>query len=182
MDHPLREAGFTLLEVLVAFAVLTLGLLGIVTMMMLSLETAASARHRLVAASVANDLAERMRANIPGIDGNAYVTDSASDCTTPPAFRCAMTPGHGADGIDLCSATQMAIWDLYEVSCVHGIAGNHGGLPDGRLAVACEDADPGDGDPCSDGSTHVIRVDWLDRRDEQRQQVVTAIVPGPRRE
>jgi type IV pilus assembly protein PilV len=55
--------GFTLLEVLVALTILSIGLLGIAGLMMVSLKNNQSAVYRSQAAWLAYDIVDRMRAN-----------------------------------------------------------------------------------------------------------------------
>jgi len=62
----LRHArGFSMTEILVALAVLSVGLLGAAAMLLDSLRTHAGALHRLGATQLARDMADRIRAN-PG--------------------------------------------------------------------------------------------------------------------
>jgi type IV pilus assembly protein PilV len=82
-----HERGFTLLEVLIALVIFSLGLLGMAGLMVLSVKTNNSAYLRTQASFLAQSLADRMRANTGEID--AYETDydagtaSASDpCQT----------------------------------------------------------------------------------------------------
>jgi len=55
--------GFSMLESLLALAVLSVGLLGAAAMLLDSLRTHASALHRLGATQLARDMAERIRVN-----------------------------------------------------------------------------------------------------------------------
>lgn len=67
-----RQSGFTLLEVLVAIVVLSIGLLGLAGLMATSLRNNQSAYHRSQAVLLAYDISERMRANRPAALTNAY--------------------------------------------------------------------------------------------------------------
>lgn len=58
-----HSAGFSLLEVLIALVILSIGLLGLARMQMTGLKYATSAAHRLEGVNLANDILERMRAN-----------------------------------------------------------------------------------------------------------------------
>jgi type IV pilus assembly protein PilV len=55
-----RQAGFSLLEVLVAVVVLAIGLLGLAALQLKGLQSAHSGYQRTVASMVANDAAERL--------------------------------------------------------------------------------------------------------------------------
>jgi len=61
-----RPCGFSMFEVMVALAVLSVGLLGAAGMLLDSLRTHAGALHRLGATQLACDMADRIRANPRG--------------------------------------------------------------------------------------------------------------------
>jgi type IV pilus assembly protein PilV len=58
-----RVRGFTMVEVLVALVVLSVGMLGISALYVISMRSGTSAIYRTQAVSLAHDLAERIRAN-----------------------------------------------------------------------------------------------------------------------
>lgn len=60
--------GFTLLEVLIALLIFSLGLLGLAGLMVVSVKTNQSAYQRTQASFLAQSMADRMRANIAVID------------------------------------------------------------------------------------------------------------------
>lgn len=60
-----REAGFSLLEVLVAIVVLAIGLLGLSALQLKGLQSAHSAYQRSLASVIANDAVERLWAALP---------------------------------------------------------------------------------------------------------------------
>ncbi|MCX8114105.1 MAG: type IV pilus modification protein PilV [Burkholderiaceae bacterium] len=59
-----RQSGLSLLEVLVAIVILSLGLLGMAGLQAASLRTSQGSFYRAQAAQYADDMAERMRANL----------------------------------------------------------------------------------------------------------------------
>jgi len=67
-----RIRGFTLLEVLIALFVFSLGLVGMAGLMVVSVRTNHSAYMRSQANFIAQGMADRMRANMPGIWANSY--------------------------------------------------------------------------------------------------------------
>ncbi len=78
--------GFTLLEVLIAMVVLSVGLLGLAGLQATSLKNNHDAYLRTIATLQAYDMADRMRANIQGVNLGLYNdisgTSTAPDCNT----------------------------------------------------------------------------------------------------
>jgi type IV pilus assembly protein PilV len=79
-----RDAGFALTEVLVAAALLAVGLLGHAALLVAALQTERDAAHRATAATLTASMAERVRAN-SGV-GVAYALDpvAAASLPSPP--------------------------------------------------------------------------------------------------
>lgn len=81
--HPFRkEAGATLIEVLVAMVVLAIGLLGLAGLQATSVQSNHSAYYRSQATILASDLADRMRANRTEALTNAYLVNFPPSSTT----------------------------------------------------------------------------------------------------
>lgn len=74
MRMPMKQSGFTLLEVLVAMLVLTIGLLGLAGLMASSMRNNLSASHRTQATWMAADIIDRMRANRASAIAGTYAT------------------------------------------------------------------------------------------------------------
>jgi type IV pilus assembly protein PilV len=66
------EKGFTLVEVLVALVVLSIGLLGVAALQMVGLRGNLSAASRSQASYLADDIIDRMRANYPDARAGLY--------------------------------------------------------------------------------------------------------------
>ena len=98
---PRRVAGFTLLEVLVALVVLSIGLLGLSGLQTTSLRNNHAAFLRSQATLLNNDIADRMRANRDSATAGNYNIDYAG---TPTAVSC----------VGSCSAVQVAQIDVAE--------------------------------------------------------------------
>ncbi len=97
-----KNAGFTLIEVLIAMLVLEVGLLGLAGLQVTSLRNNQSAYSRSQATQLSYDLADRMRANSTG--KAVYIAILPSSATAKA--NCLTTAG--------CSSTEMAENDLYE--------------------------------------------------------------------
>jgi len=128
-------SGFTLIEVLVAMLLLTMGLLGLAALQVSSLNFNQSAYNRSVATELANDLADRMRANVSGVA--AYTATAPTVAKT--IVNCKNSIG--------CSPANMAENDLYEWNQVVTNALTNGV---GQITVA--------------NSIFTISISWLDDR------------------
>lgn len=72
MHRPAKTSGFTLLEVLIALLVFSLGLMGLAGLLVVSVQTNHSAYLRTQASFLAQTMADRMRANILGVWKGSY--------------------------------------------------------------------------------------------------------------
>ncbi len=96
-----RSAGFTLFEVLIALLVLSVGLLGMAGLQATSLRFNNDSYMQTQATTIANDMADRLRANASAAALAAYPG-------TAPAQN---TSCYAAGG---CTSTQMVANDLFE--------------------------------------------------------------------
>lgn len=136
-----RAAGFSLIEVLVAVLVLSIGLLGVAMVLVNVDKTNASSYQRQAAQGYAHDILERMRANQDQALAGAY--DVAAGTAAPASAPTACTSS-------ACSASALASADtqqwLYELA--HG-------LSDGSGSVATKSVN---------GQTRVtVTVSWNDK-------------------
>jgi len=106
-DHR-RQAGFSLIEVLITLFVFAIGILTVAGLQIISKKSNFDAVQRTTASMLANDIAERMRANLDNNGGSldAYLVEDLGGATLgQPGADC--TAGS-------CSADDLAAWDLYE--------------------------------------------------------------------
>lgn len=73
-----QQRGVAMLETLIAFFVLAIGLMGLATLQMKSLQFNQGAYHRSQATIAANDILDRMRINRKQAQSNAYDIDYGS--------------------------------------------------------------------------------------------------------
>jgi len=73
--------GFTLLEVLIAVVVLSIGLLGLAGLQTTGLRNNQDAYARTQAATLANDMADRIRSNMAGFNAGNYNNTAAYTAT-----------------------------------------------------------------------------------------------------
>ena len=95
------EQGFTLLEVMLSVLILGVGLLGVITLQARSLQYNQQAYLYSQASFLANDIAERMRANSNAVD--AYQIDFDEDVEGVTTTKCLTMD---------CDANDFALWDL----------------------------------------------------------------------
>ena len=95
-----RNRGFTLLEVMIALFVLSVGMLGSTAMMLRGQTEATKTNYSSTATQLASTMAEMMRSNITGVDAGAY---NALNSTVAD-------PGCISTG---CSAANIAAYDGY---------------------------------------------------------------------
>ena len=80
-----RNGGFSLLEVLIAIVIFSIGLLGLAALQGFSVKSNQSANFRTQATSLAYMMIDRMRANQGVVLQGAYLADfAAGSCPTPP--------------------------------------------------------------------------------------------------
>jgi len=160
----LQSTGFTLIEVLIAVVIISIGLLGMAGIQIKGLRGTQSSNLKGQATIVANDIAERIHANLGGVPGGNLNTDYSNvdtdqlNCANVPAQFCSSTAGAPTD---TCTATQMATYDIFVWAC--GATNNDGVinlLPGGAATINCVDLVPGDAIACSPGSSLNINVTW----------------------
>jgi len=100
--HKYSMGGFTLLEVLVALVVLSIGLLGLAGLQILGLRYNNQSYQLSVATNLANDMADRMRANLQGVRDGNYNSISTKPASDP-----------GCDNTTSCNAGQLATHDAF---------------------------------------------------------------------
>jgi len=103
-----RSAGTTLVEVMVAVFVFSIGLLGITALQVQSKRSNFEAIQRTTASMLTNDMIERMRANAAVL--NTYITDGNlpvgdGQFTAEPTPNCISAP---------CTPAELAVHDLWE--------------------------------------------------------------------
>lgn len=154
------QAGFSMVEVLVAVMVLSVGVLGAVGMQAASMQSNKEARNQAAAGSLARELAEKMRGNHTvaiqtTAAANPYLLDVT--LTTPGALT---QPTPNCVTAACATALNIANWDIYEWQA--RVAET---FSSPKIKI-CMDQDPFDssGNPkweCSDtGTVAVLKMAW----------------------
>ncbi len=105
-----KQDGFTLLEALISFFVLSVGLLGIVSLLTLSKSTLHQSLQRTRAIALANDLLERIRANPGGIQ----IYGSRNTSSPLGGNSIVSQPTHSCTRSAPCSSEEKALLDLWK--------------------------------------------------------------------
>ena len=149
-----RQAGVSLIEILVSTLILAIGLVGVAVMQALALHNNQEAQMRSHASSLAYDLADRMRNNVAAANAGQYdpaTASASSTCYTPSG----------------CAMGDMARDDLQR--WLTNVAAT---LPMGEGFV-CIDSTPDDGTDASNpqcdgnGTLFAIKVWWDNDHDGQ---------------
>ncbi len=155
IQNPNRQMGVTMIEVLVAVVVFSIGLAGTAAMVVNNVRTTAAASTRTEAIILADQLAETMRANLV-----AYETGSFALTPVATTSSCA-----GAK----CDAATIASYDA--TAWNSNIARL---LPSGQ-AFMCVDSTPDDGSPtalaCDGAGINVIKIFWNNSRFSKEKQI-----------
>jgi type IV pilus assembly protein PilV len=151
----LNQAGFNLIEVMIALVVISIGLLGLAILQMTSLQQNQSAYYRSQATLLAYDITDRMRANIDEVGSGSYFV--VSGATTAGCINYSA----GAAG---CTQVQMASHDIAEWQAALSVE-----LPEGDGRVCRSDlAGDSIGNPDCEGNASnnpiVVYVWWNDEK------------------
>ena len=162
-----RSHGFTLIEVMIAVLVLSLGLLGLAGLQATSLKANASAATRGQATLLAYDIVDRMRANRDAALAGTY-NNTAGTAPTSGGSNC---QANGAT----CDGNAIAAYDLNQWKCLLGkwktnsvcsttLGINKGLLPDGDGSVVV-----------NNGNEALVTITWTETRWEDGERVANQI-------
>lgn len=143
--------GMTLVEVMIALVILSVGLLGLAGLQVHGLRGTSNSNSRAQAVFIASDMAERMQANPVEFKTNlAYknITLNASACGTQPT-NCDAASAN-------CSSSQLFSFDNFNIC--QSMAAN---LPFGAsMTVTCDL-----GAACVPDTSHTLTLSWNDLQD-----------------
>jgi type IV pilus assembly protein PilV len=148
---PDRSHGFSMLEILVAIVVISLGLLGLAGLQAASLVNNQTAHYRSVATQQAFDMTDRIRANLAGVRAGNYNDLQALTPADPACFT----------AVGGCTVANMAITDHFQWN-----TNNARLLPAGVGTVRCIEGPNPPGGCVNNGPnwTFDITVSWSERR------------------
>lgn len=157
------SGGFALIEVLVSFVILAIGLLGMASLHATAISRGGSGLYRSQAIELGYAMADRIRANQTGV--GAYLSNMTS--TTPT------NPGCMSTG---CTPVQLAQYDFWEWNTELANV-----LPNGS-GVVCIDSTPEDGTPAAPacdglGGVMVAKVFWTEKGVQASSFFATPVRP-----
>ena len=165
-----KQRGFSLIEALVAFLILSIGLLGIASLQLISLKAGHTAELRTVVVIKTEEIFERIRSN-PGAMAS-YVSAAGADGTVKDCIN----TGTGTADINMCSSVDMALDDVanWKLSL-------KASMPvDTTASIAVVDAEPG----TRPTAIVTVTVNWKERNpetqtmDDMSYSVSSHICPG----
>ena len=156
------QTGVTLIEVMIAVFVLSVGLLGHSKIQALGVRASTDANLRTQATYLLSEMMERLRANRPAADSNYYAAiDYASiDCSDAPAKIC--SEGSAGSAVE-CNSSEIADEDA-----IHWFCDVQRTMPNGNVEISVA------------ASIYSVQVSWdgLDEDgDTQSRSVSAAFIP-----
>ena len=159
--------GISMIEVLITLLILSVGLLGLATLQGQALKGTFDSAQRSTAIWLAQELAERMRANAPAA-ADYVAASAASACPSAaaplPAKLCSdyNTGSAKVNAANNCSAAEVAQFDFWEVACGYdngaNIKSNSSDFVNlNSISIACLSMTAG---VCDSDSDYSIQVQW----------------------
>ncbi len=156
-----KQSGFSLIEVMIAALVLSIGILGVASLQIIGMKGTQQSHMKQQAVGIIYALTERMRSNRQGVIAGGYLLDSDHpvNCNVEP--NCTT-----AD----CSTSDIATFDLHNIVCGYksgGASYRTGGIVAANVndIVILSDGDLEVNYPNGAASGDVrIKVQWRERR------------------
>lgn len=132
------QSGVSMLEILIALLITTIGLLGFASLQSKALLSTEDTYQRTQATSLAQDMLERMRMNGMKVDKQSNAASTSSSAYLNAGNWTGSAPVADCFGMTKnCSTDQMALYDIAQIRAAVESSGN---LPNGSAAVAsCAD-------------------------------------------
>ena len=166
------QRGVTMLEILIAILIISVGLLGTAGLQAVSLRASVAANERTTATLLAYDALDRIRANMTGFTAGAY-----SNYIATQHANCLTLAG--------CTAQELAQHDMWEWNNSIALALNQG------MGIVCQDSSADDGTSNASltaaqcdglGNQYVVKIWWYEDRSSSNptgtlKRFVTAVHP-----
>lgn len=139
-----------MIEIAIALLVLAVGLLGIAGLQTSGMQTNLKSQQRTIAMNQAQDLADRIRANVSGLRSMEYIKTIATSAPSPNCNTSTNT----------CTAAELAASDLYNWQTA-----NSDFLTAGQGEISCTDVRASTTTILDPGSSCLITLRWDGNRD-----------------
>ncbi len=155
-----RAQGFTLVEILIAVVIFSIGLLGIAGLQVAGMRFTHGSQLRTIAVSQVESMADLMRANQFGVEKGYYnVKDTA--IPQPTTLNCSSVECDPQER----AKYDLKTWNYHQAGAL--VQSNADALPLGD-GIVCRDSTPNDGESgdwlCDNtGDVYVIKVQWQER-------------------
>lgn len=139
-----HQSGFSLIEVMIAALVISIGMLGLAGLQLVSMKGSHQSFMRHQATFLVQDVMERIRANPALLTSyDVFDTDTTGSFSCPAAKDC---------NANTCSATEIVAYDQSRLAC-----GLNQRLSNGRIQIVCNTATT-----CADNKI-AVQVSWSER-------------------
>ncbi|HIO97673.1 MAG TPA: type IV pilus modification protein PilV [Leucothrix sp.] len=152
---PLKNTGFSLLEILISLVIMSVGMMGLAGLKLVAIKGTNEAHFRHEASLLMADLADRMRANEEAVDNGTYELSTAVDLSTAPSPDCSSKA---------CTADELAKYDQYQIALKMSVA-----MPGSSLLITCPN------NTCSTIADvkveHTIAINWKEKKDKSENMI-----------
>ena len=155
--------GFSLIEVLIALVILSVGMLGVLTLQVKGLQFSQSARVSTNAILAASDMADRIRAN-PTAGAN-YAVGFDEGLDAQPVPQCADLPDAPLPDGATCTSVQLAAFDIWLWK--EALASDTG-IPEGEGEIVVLTPVAG----VNATTSYTISLDYTERGEPRSYQIV----------
>lgn len=147
-----KQTGSSLIEVLIALLVFTIGIQGVTALQFQSVKDSFDSSQRSRGIWAAQELINRIRANPEARADEDYELDAnPCDLGIPATYCSERTANAAAD----CTTTQMATFDIWEAMCLNpNLAQNQSPFLNLNLEIVCADT------PCRTNSEYSLVMEW----------------------
>jgi type IV pilus assembly protein PilV len=152
----MQQRGFTLIEVLVSFVVLTVGLLGVAGLQMTGMRSVQGSVYRYEAARLSEELTDRMRANLSGVRDGGYISSDVGTETGGTCTSC--TPVQWAKKDLVAWYTELD--EALQISASGSTA---------KAKISCSDG------ACAEDAIVTITIEWGERADLEERDADTPV-------
>ena len=153
-----KQAGFSLLEILITLVVISVGVLGLTGLKLIAIKGENESHFRHEASLLMMDLADRIRTNVAGVDNGDYAATGGISIADDgiPAKDC---------NTAACNSTELARFDKYAVAKNISRV-----IPGSSVSISCPNACktiPETATTAEVKQLHTIKVTWKEKKQKE---------------